>query len=410
MAHPVDLVRTSAPQSSLARLFRHVAAPLAMAPLIMCGGHALAGLPVATASATYDLHAAAWDTSEPRRVCQDFFCNTFTLVPPERDDDDRTGALAVTFIPSIVNPDAERQSDSALATVGGVSGNASAKLAIGSPSVDFGVAASAGKSSVFSSEARAELRTAYRVLVELRTRDLLGGLTAGACANGCTLAMDFLHQTTGRFAYSFIPGSGARASFAEVLRVDGLVRSSGEAFIAADPAAGNLPSPGATGDWTAADFLPPQSGAGGTEWSFNHFAQITDQRALFFPADQLDENGNLVFSGQYLITVEQQAEAGFGVFEYIVGSATMSADFDDTSSLTPGRLYDPAGVFDLSGASVQVTFASAQPVPEPGTWAMFAAGLVWTGWRLRERATRNAPSRRAVALAPTRVRRTPVHQ
>jgi hypothetical protein len=363
--------------------------PVAVASLVVCSGQALAALPTASAAAAYDLHAAAWDTSEPRRVCQDFFCNVSIVVPPERDVDDRVDTMSVFFSPTVVNPDAERQAESALATVGGVSGSASAKLAIEATSVDFGVAASAGKSSVFVSEARAQLQSRYMVRVELRARDLLGSLTAGACAGGCTLAMDFLHQTTGRFAYSFTPGAGARASFSEVLRIDGLARASGEAFIAVDPTAGNLISPGATGDWTTADFLPPQSGALGTEWTFNHFAQITDQRAIFHPSTILDENGEEVFLGQYLITVEQVAQAGFGTFEYIVGTTTMSADFDDTSSFTPGRLYDPAGVLDLSGASVQVTFVSAEPVPEPGTWAMVAAGLGWIGWRRRRSTSRS---------------------
>lgn len=240
-------------------------------------------------------------------------------------------------------------------------------------------------------EARAELRSAYFVKVELRSRDLLGSLTAGACAGGCTLAMDFLHQTTGRLAYSGVPGVGARASFAETLSINGLVQASGESFIEAGPPAGSLPSPGAFGDWSASDFLGPQSSAAGTEWTFNHFAQITDQRALFFPSDTLDEEGNVVFSGQYLITVEQKAQAGFGPFEYIVGTATISADFDETSAFTPGRLYDPAGVLDLTDARVDVSFVSATPVPEPATWAMFAAGLGWTVWCLRRRRTRAFP-------------------
>ena len=389
MVRPVDLVCTaaqkSAPTSRFTRLVRHKVVPAAIAPLLMSGGQAFAEVPISTASGNYDLHAAIWDTSDPRRVCQDFFCNVFIVVPPENDVDDKAGPMPVYFNPTVSAPDAEQRSESATATLAGISSNASAKLGIVATTVDFGVAASASKSSVFVGEARADLRTAYFVKVELRSRDLLGSLTAGACAGGCSLAMDFLHQTTGRFAYSGAPGAGAVASFSEVLSIDGIVQASGEAFIEADPAAGNLPSPGATGDWSAGDFLPPQSNAAGTEWTFNHFTQITDQRALFYPSGLLDEEGNVVFSGQYLITVEQQAQAKFGPFQYIVGTSTMSADFDDTSSFTPGRLYDPAGVLDLTGASVEVSFVSA-PVPEPETWAMFAAGLAWTGWRLRRRA------------------------
>ncbi len=284
--------------------------------------------------------------------------------------------------------DSERRSESATATLAGISSSASAKLGIASTTVDFGVAATAAKSSVFIGEARAELRSAYFVKVELRSRDLLGSLTAGACAGGCTLAMDFLHQTTGRFAYSGVSGAGARASFSETLSINGLAQASGESFVEAGPSAGDLPSPGAAGDWSAGDFLAPRSTAAGTEWTFNHFAQITDQRALFFPSDMLDEQGNVVFSGQYLISVEQIAQAKFGAFEYIVGTSTMSADFDDTSSFTPGRLYDPTGVLDLTEARVDVSFVSAVPVPEPATWAMFAAGLGWTMVCLRRRGTR----------------------
>lgn len=389
MPCPVDPVpasaRRSAPSPRSHRVFRHaVISGLAALPLLS-GGHALADVPISSAAATFDLHAAASDTREPQKVCQDFFCSVFIMVPPETDVDDRSGRMEVFFNPAIASPDAERQSAAADAALGGSSGSAAAKLAIHPTSVDFGVAASAGKSSVFVGEARAALRTSYIVRVQLHTRELLGALTAGACAGGCALAMDFLHQTTGRFAYSFLPGAGARASFQEVLRIDGIARASGEAFIEADPSAGNQPSPGATGDWTAADFLAPQSTAGSTEWTFNHFAEINDQRALFFPSDQLDEDGNIVFSGQYLITVEQEAQAGFGALEYIVGTATMSADFDDTSSFTPVRLYDPTGTADLGGARVEVSFASAVPVPEPGTWGILAAGLGLTVWRLRKR-------------------------
>lgn len=367
------------------RLFRHALVSALVALPLMSGGQAFAEVPISTAAATFDLHAAASDTREPQKICQDFFCSVFVMVPPETDVDDRSGALHVLFNPAIVSPDLERQSVSTHAELGGSSGNAAAKLAIHPTSVDFGVAASAGKSSVFVGEARAALQTSYIVRVQLHTRELLGSLTVGACAGGCTLAMDFLHQTTGRFAYSYLPGAGARASFQEVLRIDGIARASGEAFIEADPSAGNQPSPGATGDWTAADFLAPQSAADRTEWTFNHFAEVTDQRALFFPSDQLDEDGNIVFSGQYLITVEQEAQAGFGALSYIVGTATMAADFDDTSSFTPTRLYDPTGTADLSRARVEVSFASAVPVPEPGTWAMLATGVGLTAWRLRRR-------------------------
>ncbi len=354
---------------------RHAFLPVVAATLLAMSASALAEVPISSASGFTTLHAAASDTSEPRRVCQDFFCSTFTLVPPESVVRDKATEMPVFFNPTIVQPDLERRSESVLAPLGGASGSAAAKLAIGATSVDFGVAAAAAKSSVFVGEARAALRTEYSVLVQLRTRDLLGALTAAACANGCTLAMDFLHQTTGRFAYGSTPGADARASFEEVLRIDGAVQASGEAFIAADPATGNGLTPGATGDWSESDFILQRADAAGSEWTFNHFKQITDQRATFAPADQLDEDGNVVFSGRYVITVDQVAEAGFGNFEYIVGTATLGADFDDTSSFTPGRLYDPTGVLDLSGAQVDVTFVSTAPVPEPSTWAMLAVGM-----------------------------------
>lgn len=377
--------RDPAMRDRSSRCFPRAVLPAAAATLLAVGAPALAEVPSSSASGLTTLHAAAWDTSDPRRVCQDFFCSTFILVPPERVDRDKTTEMPVFFSPTVVQPDAERRAESVSAPLGGASGNASAKLAIGATSVDFGVAATAAKSSVFVGEARAALRTEYSVRVQLRTRDLLGALTAAACANGCTLAMDFLHQTTGRFAYGFQPGAEARASFEEVLRIDGIVQASGEAFIAADPSAGNGLAPGATGDWSASDFILQRADSAGSEWTFNHFTQITDQRATFFPSDQLDENGNVVFSGRYVITVDQVAEAGFGRFEYIVGTATLAADFDDTSSFTPGRLYDPAGVLDLSGAQVDVSFASAASVPEPSTWAMFAAGMGLALRRVRGR-------------------------
>lgn len=394
MIRPTDLVCTDAKQSTpisgCVQLFRHVLVSAAIAPLLMASAPALALVPISTAAGSYDLRAATWDTSDPRRVCQDFFCNVVIVVPPESVVDAKADAMRVSFNPTIFSPDANL-SESATATLAGISSTASAKLGIVATTVDFGVAATAAKSSVFVGEARAELRSAYFVKVELRSRDLLGSLTAGACAGGCTLAMDFLHQTTGRFAYSGVPGVGARASFSETLSINGLVQASGESFIEAGPSAGSLPSPGAVGDWSASDFLGPQSSAAGTEWTFNHFAQITDQRTLFFPSDLLDDEGNVVFSGQYLITVEQKAQAGFGAFEYIVGTSTMSADFDETSSFTPSRLYDPAGVLDLTDARVDVSFVSATPVPEPATWAMFAAGLGWTVLCLRRRRTRAFP-------------------
>jgi len=393
MVRPVDLVWTaaeqSAPTSRCTQLFRHALVPAAISALLIAGGPALAQAPISTAAGHYDLRAATWDTSDPRRVCQDFFCHQFIIVPPESVVDAKADAMPVYFNPTIFAPDSERRSESVTAPLAGISSNASAKLGIVATTVDFGVAASAAKSSVFVGEARAELRSAYFVKVELRSRDLLGSLTAGACAGGCELAMDFLHQTTGRFAYSGVPGAGARASFSETLSINGLAQASGVSFIEAGPTAGSLPSPGAAGDWSTSDFLGPQSDATGTQWTFNHFAQITDQRALFFPSDRLDEEGNVVFSGQYLITVEQQAQAGFGAFEYIVGTSTMSADFDDTSSFTPGRLYDPAGVLDLTEARMDVSFVSAAPVPEPANWAMFAAGLGCTVWCLRRRGRRS---------------------
>jgi hypothetical protein len=396
MVRPVDLGCTAVKQSaSLSRctwLFRHLLASAAIALLVTASGQALAQVPISTAAGSYDLRAATWDTSDPRRVCQDFFCNVVIVVPPESVVDAQADSMRVSFNPTILSPDANL-SESATATLAGISSNASATLGIVATTVEFGVAATAAKSSVFVGEARAELRSAYFVKVELRSRDLLGSLTAGACAGGCTLAMDFLHQTTGRFAYSGVPGGGARASFSETLSINGLAQASGVSFIEAGPSAGSLPSPGAAGDWSAGDFLAPRSTAAGTEWTFNHFAQITDQRALFFPSDLLDDEGNVVFSGQYLITVEQKAQAGFGAFEYIVGTSTMSADFDDTSSFTPGRLYDPTGVLDLTDARVDLSFVSAVPVPEPATWAMFAAGLAWTVLCLRKLGTHASTGR-----------------
>lgn len=119
--------------------------------------------------------------------------------------------------------------------------------------------------------------------------------------------------------------------------------------------------------------------------TFDHFRQITDQRTTFFPADQLDEDGNVVFSGRYVITVDQVAEAGFGRFEYIVGTETLAADFDDTSSFTPGRLYRPTGALDLIEAQLVVSFESAVPVPESSTWAMVAVGMGFALRRARGR-------------------------
>lgn len=280
MVRLADLARTR--EQPCVQLFRRarwlllVLAHVAIVTLPILGGQVFAQAPISSASGTYDLRAATRDTSDPRVVCQDFFCNVVTVIPPQNVVDAKADSMTVYFNPSVFAPDVERRSESVTAPLAGISSSANAKLGILGTTVDFGVAASASKSSVFVGEARAGLRSEYFVTVELRTRDLLGSLTAAACAGGCTLAMDFLHQTTGRFIYSGTPGAGARASFSEAMSIDGIARASGEAFIEADPAAGNLPSPGALGDWSAGDFLPPQSSAGRTEWTFNHFAQITD--------------------------------------------------------------------------------------------------------------------------------------
>lgn len=183
LVRPTDLVCTDAkqspPTSGCVQLFRHVLVSAAIAPLLMASGQALAVVPISTAAGSYDLRAATWDTSNPRRVCQDFFCNVVIVVPPESVVDAKADAMRVSFNPTILSPDSNL-SESVTATLAGISSTASAKLGIVATTVDFGVAATAAKSSVFVG--RSSGRVAVRLLRQGRTAvPRLAGFSDSRC-------------------------------------------------------------------------------------------------------------------------------------------------------------------------------------------------------------------------------------
>lgn len=350
-----------------------------LATLVTLAG-ALAGTAgTSLADSSYSLLARSYDTRGPQTVCQDFFCQVVITVPAAEDLDRRSGQLSSVNAPG--RPPLWSEVVDARSSVAGVDAAARAKVGVQATDIAAGVAATASMASVFHSEASARLRLVYDVTVTISPpTDLGGGLFLGACRQQCDLAIDFLHQTTGRFSHAGDAPTGAYASFSETLRIDGQTRISGKAAIAPDPADGRRMTTSALGDWDASGFLPAQAGGSSTVLTFNHLQPLPGLVTSFSfqPSQQLAE-----WTGRYRLELEQAAGAGFSdPAAYRVGPGTsMAADFAHTSTFSVGRAVDPTGLADLSAASIRVQFVEVPAVPEPGSWLLMAAGLGWLGLR-----------------------------
>lgn len=332
---------------------------------------------------TYELTARSFDTREPQRLCLDFFCNTYTIIPPQEDLAVRQSAFDP--ITPLGFDGIWQQTVSATARISDASAVATAKLAVFQGDLAAGVAATASMSSVFHSESRAKLKTTVAVTVELDGTGLIGALAYSG--GGGVLAVSFLHQTTGRFMVTGTPISGSGASFSERLHVEGssntwTTGTQGTAAIIAT-SAGNLPSTQTTGAWTLSDFQAPQQTGDATAWVFNHFETLPALSTQFKPAQSSD--GQRALHGTFTMTLEQSADAAFNnPLAYRVGGGTsISADFAHTSTFSFGGIHDPTGHLDLSGVAVSLRFVEIPAVPEPGSWLLLASGMAWLGLRRR---------------------------
>jgi len=340
------------------------------------------------ADSSYSVLARSYDTRGPQKVCHDFFCSSFTIVPPQEMVDRRGGLLRAIGAPGAAPWD---ETVDATSSVAGVDAAARAKLGVQATGIAAGVAATASMASVFHSEAAAGLRLAYDVTVTIAPpAGWTGGLFLPACGLQCTLAIDFLHQTTGRFSHGGDAPAGAFASFSETLRVDGQTRITGKAAIAPDPTDGRRMATSTSGDWGAGDFLPSQPGSATTVLAFNHLQLLPGLVTSFAlaPVDPFDPAPRLEWTGTYRLELEQAAAAGFAdPNAYRVGPGTsMAADFAHTSTFSVERVFDPTGAMDLGGATVSIQFVDVPAVPEPGTWLLLAAGLGLLGLRRRRAA------------------------
>ena len=338
---------------------------------VLAWGLAVHHGPVAAADG--EVHARTFDTRGPQVVCNDFFCNSVTIIPPQVDLDGRSTT-------SLTELSASSQISSA---------NARAQLVHREePNHDIviGSAAEATMVSVFQSEARARLRVAYTIDVDIQLRSLIDiAVASTACRNGCPLGLDFLHQTRGSFLHSAaVPGANAR--FTESLQIES-TQVAGEAFIQAGlPGSGQMVY-GASGAWSAGDFLPPvtepwSGGAGAsdplTRRGFNHFERIPGVTAIF-------RSGGSFLTGTFHVVMEQSVEAGFGAAgAYTVTPVLIGADFAHTSTFSVQRAFDPSGQLDLSGLELSVRLTDVTSVPEPATVVLWLTGLLLlAAWRRR---------------------------
>ncbi|WP_150047916.1 hypothetical protein [Methylomonas rhizoryzae] len=329
----------------------------------------------ALASTRYETYARVYDSSGPRTVCNDFFCSSTTVIPPVDIVDRHSGAE-----PNPSSPAGVSIHSNANAVVGLAGATATSVIydtGLIRDAIKIGVSASSQRSGYLLGEAHARAEITFGITVEFNFPDdpFLAAHAVSHCGGGCPLAMDFQHQTTGRFSFSGVPGQGAEAYFSETLSMDSGANLSGEASIAADPLNGNSLTPGVNGLWSASDFYPPQTGTGGTELAFNHFESITNQFSIFSVNFCTELNTGLCLLGNYTVSIEQAAAAGFsGNSEYTTGGGVTS-DFAHTSEFSPVRLYDPSGLLDLSNAQVNIRFFDPAPVPLPGAFWLFASAL-----------------------------------
>lgn len=350
---------------------RRLLAAVAATGLLAAGG--------ARASSDYLLSTRAYDTRGPQSVCLDVFCRNVIILPPQVVTDQRSGLLSTVGAPAA---DVWEEVAEARSSLAGADAAARAKLGMRHGSIVAGVAASAAMSSVFHSEASARLRLAYEVTVTIAPpAGWTGGLFLPACGLQCSLAIDFLHQTSGRFSQRDDAVPGAFASFSETLRIDGSTRIAGQAHFAPDPADSRRMALTATGDWDAGDVLPPQATDTTTTIGFNHLQLLPGLTTSF----QLD-TGSLVpeWTGRFRLELDQAAAAGFtNPAAYRTSPTGVSADFAHTSSFGLSRAVDPTGSTDLGDASVRLQFVALPAVPEPASALLLAMGGLALGWRAR---------------------------
>lgn len=74
--------------------------------------------------------------------------------------------------------------------------------------------------------ASATVNYAVTVDFEIPNGDPLLTVLAIACDRGCTLAADFLHETTGHFSFSSFIDPGSSARFSEELHMQGAIVAS----------------------------------------------------------------------------------------------------------------------------------------------------------------------------------------
>ena len=336
----------------------------------------------AAAATSFETYARVYDSFGPRTVCNDFFCSSTTVIPPADIDDQHSG--------SEPNPVLAPINSNADAVVGFTQANATAVIydpAISPAAIKIGVSASAQRSGYVVGEAHARAGITFGITIESPLNDpILTALATQLCTTGCALAMDFQHQTTGRFGFSGVPGQDAEAHFSETLSMDSGAHLTGEAYIAADPLNGNNLTPGANGVWSVADFYPPQSIRDGTELAFNHFETISNQFSIFGIRECRGPDGDFCLSGNYTVTIEQIATAGFGSNAQYTTFGEVTSDFAHTSEFSAIRLYDPSGDFDLSNAQINLRFFDPAPVPLPGAFWLFASALVF--FSLKNRSAR----------------------
>ena len=332
----------------------------------------------AAASTSYETYARAYDSYGPRTVCNDFFCNSTTVIQPVDNVEQHSGTA-----PNPSNPNGVSINSNSNASAGLAQASATSVIydtGLTRDVIKIGASASALRSGYLLGEAHAKAKINFGVTVELTlpTDSILLAVAVSHCGFGCPLAMDFQHQTTGRFSFSGNPGQGAEARFSETLRIDSGVNLTGEAFIAADPLNGNNLTPGAHGLWSASDFYPPQSNESGTELTFNHFETIPDQFSIFSVNYCTEGNTGFCLLGDYTVSIEQTATAGFGSNSgYTFGG--LSADFAHTSEFSAIRLSDPSGLLELSNPQITIRYLDPAPVPLPGAFWLFASALGFIG-------------------------------
>lgn len=363
----------------------------------------LAASPASRAASVYAATATTFDTRGPQRVCLDFFCRNFVIVPPQVETDSKSEHLSPNLQQALdegqeylIANNTWYKSVDAHSRINGAEATATVRTGYENSVIKAGVAAAAGIDSVFHSQASASLSTTYAIDVVLEAGGLSNGLVV--VHGGAVLAVDFQHQTTGRFAFNGQPVPGAQASFSETLRVAGTgaqtsrAELQGQASLTTGPVTGETPTVQASGAWSSADFYAPLLGDDEIAWTFNHFHTIAGLIARFHPQEEsLNGKETDLLIGRFEFTLEQLAQAGFtDPRVYRVGGGTsIAADFAHTSSFGLGRVYDPTGQFDLSGVRAVARFieTSAAPdaaaLPEPASLGLVLAALGLGAWRRR---------------------------